>query len=202
MSQLALPFDWKQAAGTEIIVSASNAHVARHFDHWSTWPVMAVLLTGPRKSGRTRFAAQFALGSGGRMIDNAERQPEEAIFHAWNAAQEMRKPLVIVADQAPPGWTIRLPDLASRIAATPVVAIADPDDALIGQLIERQLGQRGLAVAPELVAFLLARVDRDYVAVHRLIDALDQVALTRRSRLSIPLAREALALVGMIDPVT
>lgn len=201
MSQIALPLDWPEEAVADIILSDSNAHVARHFDRWATWPVMAVLLTGPRKSGRSRFAAHFALRTGGRMIDKAESQPEEQIFHAWNAAQERHKPLVIIADAPPPVWQIRLPDLASRIAATPVLALGDPDDALIAQLIERQLGRRGLAVQPDLLAFVLARVERDYVAVHRVIDALDEIALTRRTRLSVPLARDALASIGMIDPV-
>jgi len=192
MNQIALPLDWPEEKMVDIILSDSNAQVARHFDRWTSWPVMAALLTGPRKSGRTRFAAHFALRTGGRLIDNAETQSEEMIFHAWNAAQESRKPLVIVAAAPPPVWKIRLPDLASRLAATPAVSIGHPDDALIAQLIERQLGQRGLAAQPDLLAFVLARVERDYIAVHRVIDALDQAALTKRCRLSVPLAREAL----------
>ncbi|AHE54055.1 HdaA/DnaA family protein [Sphingomonas sanxanigenens] len=202
MSQIALPLDWPDPTAADIILSDANAHVALHFERWTTWPVMATLLTGPRKSGRSRFAAQFALRTGGRLFDNAEAQPEEALFHAWNSAQEKRRPLVIVADRPPPAWIIRLPDLASRIAATPAVEIGNPDDALIARLIEDQLGRRGLAVAPDLLAFLLARVERDYVAVHRVIDALDQEAFSRRTRLSVPLARTALAGIGMIDPVT
>lgn len=202
MSQIALPLDWPDPTAADIILSDSNAHVARHFERWTTWPVMATLLTGPRKSGRSRFAAQFALRTGGRLFDNAEAQPEEALFHAWNNAQEKRRPLVIVADRPPPVWEIHLPDLASRIAATPAVEIGNPDDALIARLVEDQLGRRGLAVAPDLLAFILARVERDYVAVHRVIDALDQEAFSRRTRLSIPLARTALAGIGMIDPVT
>lgn len=202
MSQIALPLDWPDPTAADIILSDANAHVARHFERWTTWPVMATLLTGPRKSGRSRFAAQFALRTGGRLFDNAEAQPEEALFHAWNNAQERRRPLVIVADRQPPDWAIQLPDLASRIAATPAVEIGNPDDALIARLIEDQLGRRGLAVAPDLLAFLLARLERDYVAVHRVIDALDQEAFSRRTRLSIPLARTALAGIGMIDPVT
>ena len=202
MSQIALPLDWPDPTAADIILSDANAHVARHFERWTTWPVMATLLTGPRKSGRSRFAAQFALRTGGRLFDNAESQPEDALFHAWNSAQEKRRPLVIVADRSPPAWEIHLPDLASRIAATPAVEIGNPDDALIARLIEDQLGRRGLAVAPDLLAFILARVERDYVAVHRVIDALDQEAFSRRTRLSVPLARTALAGIGMIDPVT
>jgi len=53
MSQIALPLDWP-AGDTEqdYLVSDANRPLIRHFEHWSLWPVMATILTGPRKSGR------------------------------------------------------------------------------------------------------------------------------------------------------
>ncbi|MEI9851773.1 MAG: hypothetical protein WDN24_14120 [Sphingomonas sp.] len=60
------------------------------------------------------------------MIDDAERVPEADIFHAWNRAQAEHRPLLIVADAAPPDWTVRLADLRSRLAATPVLTLGPP----------------------------------------------------------------------------
>ncbi len=199
-SQMALPLAWPAAEDdSDFIVGGGNAAAVRHLAHWSLWPVAATLLTGPRKSGRSLLGRIFAAQSQATLIDDAERHDEEAIFHAWNRAQERRQPLLIVADAAPPLWAIRLPDLASRIAATPRIAISDPDDALTAALIEKLLGARGLAAGREVTAYLLPRTDRSHVAIHRLVDALDEVALARRQRITVPLARHALALVGVID---
>ena len=200
MAQLALPLAWPDGAGTgDYFVSEANRPVVRHLEHWSLWPVMATIITGPRKSGRTLLARSFVLRCGGELADNAERADEEALFHAWNRAQARRRPLILVADQAPPEWTAALPDLRSRLAATPVMRIAEPDEPLVGQLIEKLCLDRGLAAPPELLRYLVPRIERSYWAVNRTVEALDELAYRHRQRLTVPLARRALIAIGVID---
>ena len=199
MSQIALPFDWPpDPRDDEFLVSDSNARAIQQLERWSTWPVMAVVLTGPRKSGRSLLARIFAAKSGGEIIDDAERQNETAIFHAWNRAQQEHHPLVIVADAAPPEWAVKLPDLRSRLAASPVARLGAPDETLMQALFERQFLRRGLDARPDLIQWLLLRVERSHVAVLRTVDILDQAVLERHKRLSIPLARATLQEAGVI----
>jgi hypothetical protein len=193
MSQMALPLGWPAAPGDDaFLVTPSNARAAHTLEHWGAWPVAAALLTGPRKSGRSTLARIFAGKSGGTIIDDAERVPETTIFHAWNEAQAARRPLVIVADAAPPAWSIRLPDLRSRLAASPHAEIGTPDDALMRSLIAHLFARRGLDARADLVDWLASRIERSHVAIQRVVDALDQEALERRKRLTIPLARTVL----------
>ncbi len=200
MNQIALPLDWPaDEREDDFIVSAANQAVTRHLDHWALWPVMATILTGPRKSGRSLIGRLFAAKTHGQLIDDAQERDEEDIFHAWNEAQASRRPLLIVADAFPPQWEVRLPDLASRLAATPRTAILPPDDALIAALLHKLLGQRGLIAPAGLVSYLLPRVERSYVALQRIVETLDQSALARRRRLTVPLARGALIEAGVID---
>lgn len=200
MSQIALPLDWPAGADErDYIVSEANQALVRHFEHWALWPVMATILTGPRKSGRSLLGRIFAQKSGGELIDDAERVDEEAIFHAWNRAQANRRPLIVIADSPPPTWNVRLPDLRSRLMASPVVRIEEPDEALVAALIEKQCQARGLAAPPELVRYLVPRIERSYLGVTRTIDALDELAFERRQGFTIPLARKALAAMGVID---
>ncbi|WP_156681460.1 HdaA/DnaA family protein [Sphingomonas profundi] len=197
---MALPLVWPEAERDgDFILSPASAAAVRHLAHWALWPVAATVLTGPRKSGRSLLGRIFAAKNRAMLIDDAERHAEEAIFHAWNRAQAERRPLLIIADAPPPAWPIALPDLASRLAATPRIALGDPDDALAAALIEKLLGARGLATGREVIAYLLPRTGRSHVAIHRLVDALDEVALARRQRITVPLARRALALLGVID---
>lgn len=199
MSQLALPLVIPEASETEFLVSDSNLRAVQMLERWATWPVMAGLLVGPRKSGRSLLARIFAAKSEGVMIDDAERASETEIFHAWNRAQAEHRPLLIVADHAPPTWPIRLPDLRSRLAATPVMTLGAPDDALVSLLLARFFERRLLSAKPDLIAWLAKRVERSHLALIRVADALEADALERRSpRLSIPAARATLAQTSLL----
>src|SRR3954468_7977772 len=105
MGQIALPLDWPMADRDEdFLISDANRAAFDHLQRWSLWPVMATLVTGPRKSGRSLLGRIFVRKTGGRLFDMAEDHDEEAIFHAWNEAQLSRRPLLIVADSPPPLW--------------------------------------------------------------------------------------------------
>jgi chromosomal replication initiation ATPase DnaA len=198
--QMALPLAWPVADRDEdFLVGDANSHAYTHFTRWSSWPVMATLLTGPRKSGRSLLARIFVRKTGGRLFDRVEDHEEEAVFHAWNDAQARRRPLVLIGDHPPPAWTIRLPDLASRIAATPQVAIEQPDDALLASLLVKLLADRGIAAPLDLADFLVPRIERSYVAVQNVVDTLDRESFAGRRRLTVPGARQALADAGLIQ---
>jgi len=191
MSQIALPLGWPADERQEdFIVTDSNARAVRHLEHWGTWPVMATILTGPRKSGRSLLGRLFARKSGGRLFDDADQRDEEELFHAWNAAQDAHKPLLVVAGEAPPAWKVRLPDLKTRLGATPVVSLGDPDDELAAGLIEKLLLQRNLQVPPGLIPWLVPRIERTHVGLIQAVDRLDEAALAKRVRLSVKLARD------------
>jgi chromosomal replication initiation ATPase DnaA len=200
MSQFALPFDWPAPETVDsFIVTEANRAAADYLERPATWPVRAALITGPRKSGRSLLARIFMAQTGGTFIDDAEMRPEAEIFHRWNMAQEERKPLLIVAMLPPPLWKIGLSDLSSRLKATPHIAINQPDDLLIGLLLEKLLGQRGLNVGPSVIAYIVSRIERSYVAIIRFVDTLDNAALSQRRSISKKLAGAVLAEIGMGD---
>jgi hypothetical protein len=199
VAQIALPLDWPVADRDEdFLISDSNRAAFDHLKRWSVWPVMASLVTGPRKSGRSLLGRLFVRKTGGRLFDNAEDHDEEAIFHAWNEAQTSRRPLLIVADAPPPIWEVKLPDLRSRLAATPHVALGEPDDRLIGDLVVKLLGDRGVAVPPEVPAYIVPRIERSYLSVQQAVAALDRAALSHHRRMTVAMARRALSESGMI----
>jgi hypothetical protein len=201
MSQAALPLDWPaDEADDSFIVTPSNAVAVGHLERPGLWPVAASLLIGPRKSGRSTLGRIFARRSGGRFIDGAELRDERALFNAWNEAQATRLPLLIVADAAPSAWPIALPDLASRLAATPVVEIGAPDDDLIAALLAHMLARRGVPLPPEVVAYLVPRVPRSHAHVIAVADALDAASLARRRPVTVPFAREVLGLAVDAGP--
>jgi chromosomal replication initiation ATPase DnaA len=198
--QIALPLDWPQGSDeSRFIVSDANRAAFEHFGRWTTWPVRATLLVGPRRSGRSLLARNFVARVGGRLFDDAQRHDEETLFHAWNQAQESGRPLVMVADQAPPAWSPTLPDLRTRLAVTPAVEIEQPDDALFGALIQQFFADRGLHLPDESLRYVISRVMRDYWTAERVVEAIDRHAIAERARLTVPTVKRALVAAGLID---
>ena len=199
--QIALPLGWPARPRDEaFLVTPSNADAAQLLDRWAGWPVMTALLVGPPKSGRSLLSRVYAARSGGTVIDDAARAPEEHLFHAWNRAQASRRPLLMVADAVPPAWPVQLPDLRSRLAAGVVARIGPPDDQLVRALLEQQFARCGLDARPELIDWLMPRLERSHLAVLRAVDLLDREVTETRKRLTVSLARTALIGAGLIAP--
>jgi hypothetical protein len=199
VDQIALPLDWPQSEGdARFIVTEANQDAFEHFRKWSLWPVKATILTGPRRSGRSLLARSFVERVGGRLFDDAEQRDEEELFHAWNQAQDSGRPLVMVADQVPPAWLPKLPDLKTRLAVTPVTRIEHPDDELFGALIQLFFADRGLHIPADALRFMTERLHRDYWTAERAVEAVDRFAISERARLTLPTIRRALAEARLI----
>lgn len=198
--QIALPLDWPQAQDeSRFILSEANRAAFEHFRNWSLWPVKASLLTGPRRSGRSLLARNFVERVGGRLFENANRHDEEELFHAWNAAQDSGKPIVLIVDEVPPAWQIGLPDLRTRLAITPIARIEQPDDALFRAIIQLLFADRGMHIPDEALKYIGDRVERSYWMAERVVEAIDRFAIAEHSRLTLPTIRRALGEGGIID---
>lgn len=196
--QFALPLDWPKAEDSgRFILSESNREAYEHFRAWSLWPVKATVLAGPRRSGRTMLARAFVERVGGRLFDDCEQHDEEELFHAWNHAQDSGRPAVFVTGDRE-AWDIALPDLRTRIAVTPRVAILDPDDLLFERLVALLFADRGLVIPAESLRYLAQRVHRDYWTAERVVEAVDRFAIADRARLTVPTVRRALMDGGLI----
>lgn len=199
MRQISLPFDWSGGQGDgDFLGSEANALAVRHLDNWRDWPVMTCVLTGPPLSGRSTLGRHFAQMSGGELIDDAEGADEHRLFHAWNRAQTERVPLLLIGQSAPTLWTIALPDLRSRLAAVPHVAIVEPDEALAHALIERLLSQAGAPFVADLPDWLLHRIERSYGAIAAVTRLLNEAALSSGRKISVAMAKEALQNAGIL----
>lgn len=157
------------------------------------------MLSGPRRSGRSLLARAFVARVGGRLFDGAESCDEEELFHAWNAAQDSGKPLVMVVDDVPPAWEVGLPDLRTRLAITPVARIAQPDDKLFRSIVRLLFADRGLHMPEDCLKYIADRVERSYWMAERVVEAIDRFAIAERARLTLPTVRRALAEEGIID---
>lgn len=193
MSQIGLPFDWQEQGGQgQFISGEANRLALAHIERWREWPIPISVLSGPPLSGKSTLGRHFETISGGSVIDNANRQAQDMLFHQWNVARDSGVPLLLIAREAPENWTISLPDLRSRLAAVPHVRIEEPDDVLMRALIETGLARAGSAYAPDVPEWIARRLERSYAAVASALDTLNRASIASSRKISVASAKEAL----------
>ena len=191
MTQIALPLRNMGKAGTAaIMLGEGNRHIADALRAAREWPFGTAILSGPPRSGKTLFARWFASHTGGGAIDDAHRQDETEVFHAWNRAREDGYPLLlIVGDQ---GWDIALPDLRSRMSAALALELGAPDDSLAAELLLGHAAQRGLALGDDAASYLVPRMERSYAAIEQIVAEIDRLSLERKVPATLSVWRDAL----------
>ena len=120
-------------------------------------------------------------------------EQEEMLFHLLNTLRSQEKAFLIAATHSPTLWGVTLPDLASRLNALMLVHIDAPDDTLIRQLFVKQMGDQHLDVPAEVVEYLILRMERSYSAIRSMVTTLCALNLSNHQRITVPLARQALA---------
>lgn len=199
----------------DFLVSDSNRAAFELVERWPDWPARALVLHGPRGSGKTHLAHLWCERSGGTLIagdaaalsepaalplavavDDAGRAAERTLLHLYNLTLERGGSLLLTMPAPPAALTLGLADLASRLRSLPVTGITPPDDALLTAVLVKQLGDRGIGVPPQIVAYLVPRMERSFAAAALLAARLDQRSLESGRGISLRMAREALAESG------
>jgi len=222
MKQIPFDFDLRPALGGEdFLVAPSNADAVQWVERWPDWPGPVLAIVAPEGAGKTHLAHVFQAQSGARLVcvEDLRRQRAdgvlagasalvledveafldadmaEELLHLYNLAREEGVKILMTATRPPSRWTITLKDLSSRLKTAPVAEISPPDDALITALIVKQFADRQLSVDPDVLTYMLARMDRSFSAVRNLIQAIDAHALAHKRAITIPLVRETMGVM-------
>ena len=212
--QLALALAHSESfAREDFLEGPSNAAALALIDNWPDWPNRVMTLIGPHGSGKSHLAAIWAEETGARFLSmrnaDIEQLPsvlatgalvvedfsqgafdEAALFHLLNLAKQEGAYVLLTAHTPPAGWTIALADLASRLRAIPAVTLSAPDDRLLRAVIVKLFADRQLAVDENLIAYLVARMERSFPAARSAVDQLDREAMRQKRPVNRALAAE------------
>jgi DnaA-homolog protein len=121
-----------------------------------------------------------------------ERDWEEALFGLYNEARDAGSRLILAAASPPSQLEWRLEDWRSRAGASIVYHVRELDEAGRAEALNLRASQRGIALPPETLDYLMKRVPRDLPSLLDLLDELDEASLAAQRRLTIPFIRAAL----------
>lgn len=216
--QLALDFEIRPAfGGADFLVADCNREAVAWIDRWPDWPSPCLIIHGPEGCGKSHLAEVFrrraqaetlrhaalagaeardpAAAGGGWIVEDADiylgAAPPEPLFHLFNQVREGGGGLLLTGRNAPALWPVELPDLRSRLNASAAVAIGPPDDELLAAVLVKLFADRQLRVGADVVDYAVKRMERSFAAVRDLVGRLDELSLTTRREITVPLARRA-----------
>ncbi len=209
---LALPLA-ESFAREDFFESPANAGALALIDAWPDWPSRTVILVGQEGTGKSHLAAIWSALAGARFLAGKALNPagvpaalstgalvlenlaplqfdQRALFHLFNMVQEQKAFVLITATAHPAGWSLDLPDLASRLRALPVVELSPPDDKLLRAVLVKLLTDRQIIADEGLVAYLLSRLERSLAAARAAVEWLDRESLRQKRPVTRVLAAE------------
>ena len=214
--QLAFELPLQQAfRRADFFTSPASAAGLAAVDGWRDWPGGKMLLVGPVGSGKTHLSHIWAdavgavlmaapdlaqsdlptlAARGAVCVEDGEAvagQPdaEAAFFHLHNMLLPAGR-LLITAKSPPRDWGLALPDLHSRLQAGALTRLEAPDDALLSAVLIKLFADRQITVPPNLIAYLVSRIERSIAAAREVVAALDARALAAGRPITRALAAE------------
>lgn len=219
--QLIFDLSQQPALGRDdFMVAGSNRLAVQMVEDWQVWTGNKLALIGPEGAGKTHLAHVWAEISGAvflntydlitgelpveatavvvedvdRIKDMGPKQAvaEETLFHLHNALAARKVPLLVTGRNAPAQWPLMLPDLASRLSVANVVALEQPDDALLAAVLLKLFSDRQLNVGPDLISYLVPRIERSFADATLIANQLDTAALAQGRSVTRQLAVQVL----------
>ena len=165
-------------------------------------------LVGPNKSGKThlgniwkkKFHAIKFKNNINEIMQNRNNVyvedifnnfNEENIFHIINHCFLNNLKILITSNLNIANYNFILRDLSSRLKTFVQIKIDLPDDQLLINLMIKLFHDKQIIIKnPDILNYIIKRVDRSYEKIFILIDKIDKLLLTKNKQLTIPLIKE------------
>lgn len=205
---------WDEA---DFFITSRNESALALIARWPDWHSPAAIVFGPPQSGKTYLAKIWQNRSKAQFLEapalafhlwsepfaplvvediDTSSFDETALFHHLNLAREHGSTMLLTA-QTPPGqWNLTLPDLRSRIRSYPAMEIQPPDEEHLAALLVKHFSDRQIEVAPDVISYLMARMERSMAAAQQVAAHIDRLALAERRKITRAFAAKVFKELG------
>lgn len=214
-----LPLDLGHRTATrrdDFLVTSSNQEAVAWIDRWPDWHSPVLVIHGPAACGKSHLSDVWALqasadvwaiddvisdkemaNNAALVIDRADLligdvEAETKLFHLYNMAKEHQGSILMTMARPPSQLDFCIPDLSSRLRSSQAVGIQAPDDVLLSAVIVKLFNDRQMKISPEVLNYILPRMDRSFDAARTLVERADALAMSKKKGISIPLIRDLL----------
>lgn len=226
--QITIPFVVNaEMTRANLFTSASNADVVQLIEDWPHWTGPIAIIHGPSGSGKSHNAHAWAEKANAEIwtletlaawspdqsiapniapniaIENLGAMSEKhevMLFHLINALKSVDGSLWLTAALPLQQWHIALPDLKSRLQTAVQVSLKAPDDILLSAVITKLFSDRQIEISPQNVSYLVTHMDRSLAHARQIVEAVDQEALRRKSKITRNIVADVLAKAQQNEP--
>jgi len=215
--QLPLVFGHTAATGRDdLLVSERLAAAVAIIDSWPSWPSPGRDPCGSGRLGKVASGADMAPAERGPLtfipyqalrrhgpppqarccsrMPTARGFDEVELFHVINSVREGGTSLLMTSRSWPLSWPVVLPDLRSRLKGPRPMGRdrARRTRHLLSQLITKLFADRQLNIDDKIVGYIVQRMERSFASAQEIVERVDRLALSRRSRISRSLVSDVL----------
>jgi len=193
-----LGFPAPPARWGDLLHGGHNAGVLRIVSQPAGWAIPALCVTGPAACGLSFLAEAWAGRFDGEVLspgalgrtsrrqidalaqrlvavddaDIAAREHAEALLSLINGVVAGGGRLLLTAHRPAPYWPTGSADLKSRLRALPAGEIGGPDEDILRARLKIAAERRYLRLGPEMLTYLVPRLELAYEAVENFMDRL------------------------------
>lgn len=128
------------------------------------------------------------------VIENIDKvledKSEEDLFHIINFTKENDKKLLMTSGKSISNIEFKLEDLKSRLNAVIEAKIMQPDDELMKLVLIKIFNDKQLLINPNVIDFLMSRLERSYKSINDFIEKIDKFSLERGKKITIALIND------------
>ncbi len=133
-------------------------------------------------------------------VDQANEAAASALFQLYNAALEFSHRLVATAGQPPLRLSLR-EDLRTRLGQGLIFELQDLSDEEKQNALRERAQRLGMPLSEDVLTYLFTRQSRDLGHLIGILDALDQLALSRQRPATIPLLKSLFDSLDAARPI-
>jgi len=217
--QLTIEMPKRSALGREdFMVNECNHEAIQFIDTFYQGKMKSGVLIGPKGSGKSHLVNVFCKNfekerwlisqKGDKNIYKIFQEnnmiiiedidlissvvEEEYLFHSINLSKELNKVLLLTSGVNLSDISIKTPDLRSRLDSIQSVKILEPNDDLMNALILKLFHDRQILIKPNIISYLMQRIERSYLGISSIVDLIDNVSLSKHKSISKNLIKELL----------
>lgn len=199
----------------DFFVTSCNEEAYEWIQKWPQWSSHCLILYGPKGSGKTHLAHIWARKANARFVDTTdwmdtnldqlvsdnphliledltEGLSQEHLFHLYNVVRQAGGSLLITSSTSPHEWGLTLPDLSSRLKASPWLVIKTADEELLSAMIYKLMADLQIIIPAHVIDYLLKTYDRSFAAIQDAVHAINNYALSNKRKITLPLVKEVL----------
>lgn len=128
------------------------------------------------------------------LIDNITKlnlEQQEQLFHWFNHINQVKGKMLLVFNK-PLEQIVQLADLKSRLLTLQQAILEQPNEKDLEIFILKLAFDRQVEISPDVLSYLLLRVERNFKFIENLIDLIDQESLREKRKITVPFIKEFL----------